>query len=164
MRALPFFILAIICLVLQVAVAPAMAVTSLRAAPQPLLILALFVALFAKRDAALLGCWMLGFMQDLASVTLIGTGALAYGLIGLAIVRVRSSVFRDHPLSHIFLALVFGFLANELIALRVAAADGFNSRLLLAEPLATAIYTALLAPCLMPLLYAMRKLMQFPEK
>jgi rod shape-determining protein MreD len=164
MRVLPFIILAVICLVLQVAVAPALAVTSLRAAPQPLLILALFVALFARSDAAVLGCWTLGLMQDLASIGPIGAGALAYGLVGLAIVHVRSSVFRDHPLSHIFLALIFGFLANELLALRVAVADGFNNRLLVAEPLATAIYTALLAPCLMPLLNATRKLMQFPEK
>ena len=166
MRALPFIILAIICLVLQVAVAnPALAATSLRAAPQPLLILALFVALFAKSDAALLGCWTLGFMQELAGLTTLGAGALSYGLVGLIIVRIRSSVFRDHPLSHIFLALIFGFLANEFMALRLAAKIGdFNARLLVAQPVATAIYTALLAPCLMPLLNAMRKLMQFPEK
>lgn len=164
MRALPFIILAVLALVLQVAVAPALIATSVRSQPQFLLILAVFVALHARADAALLGCWTLGLLMDLASVGPMGAFSLAFGIAALGMVRVRASMFRDHPLSHVFLTLVFGFVVNALVALRVAASCGFSWQLLAVQPLGAAIYTALLAPCLMPLLNIFRRTMQFPER
>lgn len=164
MRALPFAILAFLALVLQVSLAPTLAVTSARAQPQFPLILALFVALFARADAALLACWTLGLLLDLATVGPIGAFAFAFGLVGLGIIRIRASLFRDHPVSHIFLALTFGFLANFIVAVRVAIDHGLSAQLLLVQPLGAAVYTALLAPCLMPLLNTMRRIMHFPEK
>lgn len=165
MRPLPFAILAVLALVLQISLAPAIEAPP-RTLPQLPLILAVYVALFAKADAALIACWSLGLLMDLASIGPMGGCAVAYGLAGAGIVYIRSSVFRDHPLSHVFLTLVFCFLANEIIALRVAINHGvgFHRSLLLFDPLASAIYTALLAPCLMPLLNTTRRVMQFPEK
>jgi rod shape-determining protein MreD len=164
MRALPFAILMLLALVLQVSIAPVLVATSVRAAPQFPLILAVFVALYARQEAAMIGCWLLGLTMDLATIGQFPGFALAFGLVGFGIVRVRASVFRDHPLSHVFLTLLFGFLANAIVASRVAFSAGLDWRLLAAQPLGVAIYSALLAPCLMPLLTSLRRVMQLPER
>ncbi|MDD4892284.1 MAG: rod shape-determining protein MreD, partial [Phycisphaerae bacterium] len=116
MRALPFAILALLSVVLQVSITPAL--DAAHTLPQLPLILAVYVALYAKADAAMIGCWILGLLFDLATTGVLGGCALAYGLTGAGIVYFRSSEFRDHPLSHVFLALVFCFLANEVVAFR----------------------------------------------
>ncbi len=166
MRALPFAILAAIALVLQISVVPAIAVSG-GFEPQLLLILALFVALFARAEAALIGCWVLGLLVDLQSEARLGSYAFAFGLVGLGIVQIRSSLFRDHPLSHVVLAFLFCLLAEMVAAAPLAVSGvppGALIRLLLYQPLSTAAYTSLLTPCLMPLLNTFRRKMQFPER
>jgi rod shape-determining protein MreD len=165
MRPLPFAILALIALVLQVSLVPAMAVTSAGFKPQLLLVLAMFVALYARPDAALLGCWTLGLLADLSSIGPLGGFAFGFGLAGLGIVATRASLFRDHPLSHFFLALSFGFLANEIVSLRDAVyAARYDARRLVVLPLGAAAYTALIAPYLMLLLNRFRRVMRLPER
>jgi len=164
MRPLPFIILAVVTLVLQVALMPAIALTSARFQPQLLLIVAMFVALYARAEIALIGCWVLGLMLDLATIGPMGAFAFAFGLAGLGIVSARASIFRDHPLSHFFLALVFGLAANEVVALRQAVVSGPSIQLVVLEPLGFAVYTALIAPYLMLLLNRLRGVMDFPER
>ncbi len=163
MRVLPFTILAAIALALQVSLAPAMRLTAARFQPQFLLIVALYVALYARAEVALIGCWVLGLLLDLSSITPMGGFAFAFGLVGLGIVSARASLFRDHPVSHFFLALVFGLLANEVVALREAVRFGLRVELLVIQPLGTAVYTALLAPYVMLLLNRFRRRMHFPD-
>ncbi len=165
MRPLPFAILAVVVLVLQVAVAPAIALTSARFQPQFPLILAMFVALYARTDAALLGCWTLGLLLDLASLGPLGVYAFSFGLVGLGIVGMRASLFRDHFFSHIFLALVFGLLANLVAVLVVGIRAGnWSLHLQVVQPLGVAFYTAMVAPYLMLLLNRFRRTLRFPER
>ncbi|MCG3178360.1 MAG: hypothetical protein BIFFINMI_00687 [Phycisphaerae bacterium] len=167
MRLLPFVILAVVTLVLQLALAPAISLTSASFMPQFPLILAMFVALYARADVALIACWSLGLLLDLSSRGPMGGFAFAFGLVGLGIVNIRASIFRDHPLSHFFLAMVFGVVANEIVCLREAFGSqlgGFTWHHLFVIPAGNAVYTALLAPYLMLLLVRLRRVMDFTER
>jgi len=166
MRPLPFAILAVLTLVVQLILGQAIALTGSGFQPQFLLILAMFIALYARVDSALIGCWTLGLLMDLNGSSPMGVFAFAYGLLGLGIVSVRGSLFRDHPVSHFVLAFVFGLLADGIVVLREAVtnASGFQAHLLVVHPLGVAIYTALLAPWVMLLLGRLRRWMNLPER
>lgn len=165
MRLLPFVLLAAVTLVLQVTLAPAIALTSAQFAPQLLLISAMFIALWARAESAMIGCWTLGLLLDLASGGPMGAFAFSFGLVGLGIVAVRASLFRDHLFSHILLALVFGLLSNTVASLVDAVHSGnWSLNLLLIQPLAVAFYTAMAAPYMMLLLNRFRRFMHFPER
>jgi rod shape-determining protein MreD len=115
--------------------------------------------------AALIACWTLGLLLDLASSGPIGCFAFAFGLVGLGIVGLRASLFRDHLLSHFFLALVFGMIANEVVVLRDAIGGaGWSWRLLFLQPAGNAVYTAIVAPYVMLLLLRLRGAMHFPAR
>jgi rod shape-determining protein MreD len=112
MNWLSFSILAYLMLGIQLALADTLRWGG--ASPDLLLILVVFVAINASRDAGLLGCLILGFVHDLAGGGAIGLHALGYGLSALVLVAAQPLIYRDNPLSHFFLTLLAGFLVQGL--------------------------------------------------
>lgn len=90
--------------------------------------LAVFVALFAPRSAALWSCWWLGLVLDLAPQAaatphhLLGINALALTAGGYVILQVRTTVFRRRALTVGFLTLAFlvaaALVAGSLLTIR----------------------------------------------
>src|SRR5437660_11800546 len=98
MRWLPFFILAYVMLGVQVGLSGYDQLH--RGRPNFVLLAVVFIAVNGHRDAALLGCFLLGFMQDLLTQAPVGLTAFAYGALGVLIVAMPQVVcrglFRPH--------------------------------------------------------------------
>jgi rod shape-determining protein MreD len=128
------------------------------AAPNFGLIALVFIALNANWQAALLGGFILGALQDLATQQPFGLFAFSYGLAAMAIASVAQSVYRLHPLTHFFCTLMAGCLTALILS-----AHGWARHV--SVPLVTtfagALYTAILAPFLIGGLQKMRKLFAF---
>jgi rod shape-determining protein MreD len=113
MRWLTFFILAYIALGVQVGLGDYVSYQG--ASPNLVLLVAIFIAINAPRDAALLGCFGLGFMQDLLTQHPPGLFALAYGLVGLMVTGTSQVVYREHPLTHFSMALASGIAVAVIL-------------------------------------------------
>jgi rod shape-determining protein MreD len=144
MRWLSFFIFAYIVLGLQSGIARAMEWHS--AGPNFVLVAVVFISLSAPREAALLGCFMLGAMQDLTSQSTLGLFAFSYGLVAIFIVAIQKAVYRRHPIMQFILVLLAGCLTAIILALHgwirppgPATAPFF----------VTAVYSAILAPLIL---------------
>jgi rod shape-determining protein MreD len=169
MRWLPYFILAYVTLGLQIGLGDYVSWHVAR--PNLVLIAVLFVALHAPRDAALLGCFSLGLLQDLLSQHPPGLYALSYGLVAMLAVGLQHVVDRDHPLTHAGLALAGGLLTAVVIALHTwlrppgaRLADGVALPPVRGPVLplfASAIYTALVAPGVLWVLHRFRRAFAF---
>ena len=121
------------------------------ATPNLMLMLVVLVALNASRDAALLGCLILGFVHDLASGGPIGLMALAYGLAALMLVQVQQLVYRDNPITHFFatfvaalVVMVVAWVQGQVRPLSVGVEGAI--RVGLSALFLSALYTAALAP------------------
>jgi rod shape-determining protein MreD len=104
MRFLPYILLAYLAAGVQVGLSGYVHLGG--AAPNLVLVVAVFFALFANKDSALLACFVLGLMQDLLTQQTLGLYALSYGFVGLAVTSSASMVYRDHPLTHAAVAAV----------------------------------------------------------
>src|SRR5271155_2385884 len=107
MRWLPFSILAYLVLGLQIGAARSVEIGSAGDQPDFILIAVVFVILNAPRDAALLGSFILGALEDLVSGQPFGLYALSYAMIALCLSQAMQAVYRDHPLTH-FICVLFG--------------------------------------------------------
>lgn len=85
------------------------------ASPNLVLSLVVFITMHAKREEGLLGAFILGAVQDLVSQQPAGLYAFSYGLVGLFVVGARPAVYRDHPLTHLFVTLAGGLLVGAII-------------------------------------------------
>lgn len=141
MRWLSYFILAYITLGLQAGIARAMQWKA--AEPNLVLLAVVFIALNAPRDVALLGCFILGAMQDLTSGGTMGLFAFSYGLVALFIVAVQQAVHRRHPATHFALTLIAGVLTAIVLAIHRWLRPPGPQVLPLFY---TAVYSAILAP------------------
>src|SRR5438067_8306078 len=113
MRWLAYFILAYLILGLQAGMS---AFVQFRgAAPNLVLLAMLFIALCAPRDAALLGAFGLGLMQDLLTQQPLGLYAFSYGLIAMLVIPSQSMMYREHPVTHVSMALVGSVICSVLI-------------------------------------------------
>ena len=153
MRWLPFLILAYVAVGLQIGLGGWLSVGWLGGArPDFVLLVAAFACLSGPAEGALLGCLLLGVMQDLVAREPFGTYAFAYGLAGLVVVGGGREVGRDHPLTHAILTVAAGITLAIAVAgvnrLRGTPGAGFGAAA------ATILYTALLAP---PALWALRR-------
>jgi len=160
MRWLPYILLAYITVGLQIGLAPFIAYKG--AAPNFVLLAVVFVAVNAPRQAALIGCFVLGFLQDLVTQQQPGLFALSYGLVALLIVSTQQALYKDHPLTHFSLAIVAGMITAMIIILHdrirppvLKTIDGRTIKAL--RPSATVeltrvLYTAILAPILLGVL------------
>lgn len=145
-----FAVLVYLVTVIQTSVAPFLAVHSIR--PDFMTIVAVFFGLYARPADAMLGCWIIGLLIDLCSLSHpvranVGLHALVLGLLGLFMVKTRGVTFREGMVSHLIYTFVVCFLLT--LAVRVHTTwDGPDTALTrhMAVALYTAIYTALLAP------------------
>ncbi len=113
----------------------ALALGSTPIAPSFVLVLAVFVAMWAPSVSALTACLALGVAMDLlfqipadeGARTIVGPHALALLLTGYTIVTSRTLVFRRNLRTAIFLTLLGGLIAaivvTVLLALRSAYGD-----------------------------------------
>jgi rod shape-determining protein MreD len=156
MRWLPVFVLAYIAIGIQVGISGEVRIHG--AGPNLGLIVAVFVALSAPRDAALLACVLIGAMQDLATSQAPGLYALSYGLMAWFIVSLQNVVYREHPGTHAALVLVAGIANGLIIWIHGRLPGGLGGhRVSIVLLLLTAVYTTLIAiPVLIVLLRSRR--------
>ena len=179
MRWAAYFILAYVALGLQVGLGDHIRVYG--ATPNLVLLAVCFIAIHAPRDAALLGCFSMGLMQDLLTLQPLGLFALSYGLVALAITGAGHVLYREHPLTH--LSLAFGaalmtmavLLINDwlrppgeaLTPQEVGSAGGAEVpaagpvRLDVLTEFARVVYTAVLAPFVLYVLQRFRRAFAF---
>jgi rod shape-determining protein MreD len=113
MRFLAYVIFAYIALGAQVGLA---GYVRLGGAPPNLVLLAvLFVALHAPRDIALLAGFGLGLMQDLLTQQTLGLFALSYGVFAAMVAGVAPVVNKEHPVTHVALALLGSVVCAAVI-------------------------------------------------
>src|SRR6478609_6332561 len=109
MRGLAFTLLAYVALALQIGLGPYIEWQGAR--PNLVLLAAVFIGMNAPREPALLGCFVLGLVQDLLTGQALGVYALSYGLAALLVTGSAQVVYRDHPLAHLTLVLAAGVIA-----------------------------------------------------
>lgn len=167
MHWIAFVILLYVTTAIQTTVAPMLAVHSIR--PDLLSIVAAYYALSARKEDALIACWLIGLAADLTGLGFarhsgIGASSLAMGLIGLAVVGMRELTFRDSVITQLLTSFLISFSFALLTGLylyfsasnRPAAWDVVQSSLY------GAVYTAVIAPYCQWVLRRMRNLLGLP--
>lgn len=115
------------------------------AGPDVLLILFVYVALFAPEGEALAVAWLLGLLADFTSCEVFGLFSTLYVLLAILLIRLREEIYVDRVL----LPAVFTFVASlqtnmiqaGLLFLRYDAD-------LFAGAFYCALYTLFLTPCM----------------
>ncbi|HEY8665177.1 MAG TPA: rod shape-determining protein MreD, partial [Tepidisphaeraceae bacterium] len=138
MRWLAYFILAYVAVGLQTGLSGF--VDYHHNAPNFVLLAVIFIAINAPRDAALLGCFILGALQDLVTIRPLGLYALSYGLVAMFVISTQQIVYREHPLTHFSLALVGGLMTGFIILINDWVRHTGTSP---GSLFATAVYTAI---------------------
>ena len=92
MRWLTFAILTVLVLTLQAAVAPRLELFSAR--PDFLLVVVVFLSLYAPSSNAIAAGWVLGVCADLMTIERFGVIALSYGLTAIIVTFLREYLFR----------------------------------------------------------------------
>ncbi|MGC8625588.1 MAG: rod shape-determining protein MreD [Phycisphaerae bacterium] len=84
--------------------------------------LAVFYALFAEKNSALLAGFWCGLMYDLTGQSLVGLEAIVAGMIALGIVSIRMHIFRTSVLGQMVITFfaVLAFLAGRLVLTHLA--------------------------------------------
>ena len=113
MRWLTYFILAYVAVGVQVGLRGYVDIKG--AEPNLVLLVVIFVAVNAAKEAALLGAFMLGLMQDLLTIQPLGVWAVCYGLVAMFVISTHEVVYREHPLTHFSLALMGGILCAMVL-------------------------------------------------
>jgi rod shape-determining protein MreD len=170
MRWLTYFILAYVTVALQIGLSPYLAYHG--AAPNLVLLAVIFIAVNAPRDAALLGCFALGALQDLVSHQPPGLFAFSYGIVALFITSTQQMVYKGHPMTHFTLALVGGLVTAAILIVHAmvhpAAPHVVDGKTILPPirlsptlALEAVLYTAILAPFVLLVLQRMKGLFGF---
>jgi rod shape-determining protein MreD len=180
MRWLTYFILAYIALGVQIGLGDYVSYQG--AAPNLVLLAAIFIAVNAPRDAALLGCFAMGAMQDLLTHQPPGLYAFAYGIVGLMVAGTNQVVYREHPLTHFSMALGGGLVVAVILLVHgwiqppgareirwIGGAGPTQTTQVSVEAVRTspateftrAIYTAVLSPIVLGLLQRGKKVFSF---
>jgi rod shape-determining protein MreD len=120
-----------------------------RIGPDLLFLVAVYYLLQAPPAEALLAAWAAGLTLDLFSDVRVGTFALSFGLVGLAVIRIREMLFKDHPLTQLVVALV-GCGLSQILARAITALLEPSLQWGLADVLLGALYTALYTAILAP--------------
>jgi rod shape-determining protein MreD len=151
-----YFILAYLAAGLQLGLGDYLSLAGAR--PNLMLIAAVFIAINAPRDAALLGCFALGVMQDLLTLDRLGLHGLAYGVFAMMASGQATGNIRTNAFAHFLFALVGG-LVTAMVMLSYSRIHG-PSRSIGVE-LWGALYTALLAPLVIWALNRLRSYFSF---
>lgn len=160
MRFIPWIILAYVVLGLQCGLGPYIQIND--AAPNLVLPVIIFIALYAPRDAALLGTYIVGLMQDMISTVPLGTHALVYAAVTAAVRMTQPTIQREHWLTHVLLALSGGVLQGVVWTL---AGMRMHDRPPMSLLVTTTIYTAILSPFMLKYLHKIKRIFAFqPER
>lgn len=160
MRFVPAILLAYIVLGVQSGLAPFIAVKD--ATPNLMLAVVIFIALYAPREPALIGVFVLGLMQDMLSTDPLGVYPLVYAAVAAATRITQPAIYRAHWLTHLVLGIVGGALHAGILILVGLRMPGRPSLDVL---IASATYTAIITPFLLWLLISIRKIFAFrPER
>jgi rod shape-determining protein MreD len=159
MRWTSFFILAYIMLGLQAGLNSALVWHN--AAPDLPLLAVVFICMNAPRDTALLGSFVLGAMQDLTSQGTLGLWAFSYGCVAIFVLSARSAVYRRHPLSSFLLTLMAGLMTAIILSLHDWLHPPGDFRPSASIFFITALYTALLAPFILPIFHRLERAFAF---
>src|SRR3569623_505338 len=166
MRWLSYFILAYVALGCQLALASRGYMDVKKATPNLVLLVVIYVAVNAPREAGLMGAFLMGLMQDLLTLYPLGTWATTYGLVAMFVISTQEFVYREHPLTHFSLALTGGLICGTLLTIHDwvypklhggSALDGGR----IVGQFTGVIYTALLAPVVLGVLQRMRRAFSF---
>lgn len=161
MRTAAYLILAYVVLGAQVGLAPYIRIG---APPNLVLLAAIFIALNAPKEAALLGCFGLGLMQDLLTQQSLGVFAFSYGLIGMLVIGTQNLLYRDHPLTWVLLGFFGSLICTIILVIYgvLPASDG--ARIGAGKLIAMMLYTTILSPIVLYLLQRMRKSFGFHKR
>jgi len=88
-----FIILAIVMLTVQAACAPGLEIHGIR--PDFLLVVVVFLGLYANETDAVIAAWSLGFCADLMTIERMGLLSLSYALAAMMVTSVREYLFRS---------------------------------------------------------------------
>lgn len=160
MRFLPTILLSYLVLGIQSGLTPYIGIRN--ATPNLMVPVVVFIALYAPREPALIGVFILGLMQDVLSQDPLGVHALVCAAVAAATRITQPAIHREHWLTHLVLGLIGGALQGLvlwLVGLRMPPRPSFD---VLAY---SAIYTAVLTPILLKGLISIRKVFAFqPER
>ncbi len=162
MRTFAYLILAYVVLGVQVGVSPFIRIGG--APPNLVLLAALFIALNAPRDAALLGCFALGLMQDLLTQQTLGIYALSYGLVAMFVINTQSLLYRDHPLTHLSVAFAGAVICAMVLLVHDVLRLPPQERAEVSKLFYSGIYTTVLSPILLGMLQKLRKAFGFQPR
>ena len=131
--------------------------------------LAVFYALFAEKDAALLACFWCGLMYDLTGQSIVGLEAILAGMIALGIISIRMHIFRSSVLGQMvitFLAVLL-FLAGRVLLGHLALYFAgrpvpiINGLAYAGVILSSSLYTAAVAPWIFRALFLLGDMLGF---
>jgi rod shape-determining protein MreD len=162
MRFVPYFILAYIALGMQVGLSGYIRVESVP--PNLVLLAALFIALNAPKEAALLGCFGLGLMQDLLTQQTMGIYALSYGLVAMFIISTQQLVYREHPLTHVSIALSASIICAVVMILHDLFRMSPDERTSLSTLVYASLYTTVLSPIVLGVMQKLRRAFGFQSR
>jgi len=162
MRWLTYFILAYLALGLQVGLRGFVEVRG--ATPNFVLMIVVFLAINGAREPVLIASFLLGVMQDLFTQQPLGTWAIAYSLVGASVYSTQEIVYPKHPLTHFSLTLLGGILAGVVLTIHGwiyplihGHETGVGAAGEIGVYLASALYSAVLAPLFLGVLHRLRK-------
>ncbi|MEK6645018.1 MAG: rod shape-determining protein MreD [Planctomycetota bacterium] len=151
MRWIAFSIVVYVVTVLQTAVVPFLGVHHTQ--PDLLIILAVYYALTARAQDALLAAWCIGLAADLTGLGFarhggVGLHAFTLGLIAILIVNTRDFTFRDSVITRLVYTLLAAFLQSMIVGLHLYYTAANRPALIdvVQGSLYSAVFTALLAP------------------
>jgi rod shape-determining protein MreD len=152
MRWASYFILAYLALGIQIGAGEFLRVGG--AKPDLVLLAVIYIAINAPREAALGGAFGMGLMVDLVGLGPLGLYAFAYGIVAMFVVSMQEVVYREHPMAHLFIALIASLLVSTIGLVH----GWLHPPLLpLGVQFKTALYTAILAPIVLGILQRLKK-------
>jgi rod shape-determining protein MreD len=115
--------------------------------PDLLLLFALYLGLYGRREDVVVGSWLAGLCKDFLTIGPIGAFAVLFLLFGLLMARTREALFREHPLTQMILVFLAVLFLNTIFLIPLSIYFHLkNFPLLLLQAAGVALYSALLAP------------------
>jgi rod shape-determining protein MreD len=166
MRWFNFAILVLILLILQIGFGRLIGLGHQRIMPDLLLMVAVILAFRGYGWSVLIACWALGLVRDLSSDAVLGTYAIGFGLMGLAVSRLHQVLYVERPLAIILVTFISGFLIEQFALLTSLIRGDIKSDQyggLTLSILLSALFTAAMAPYAQWLILKLQRLIGLPS-
>ncbi len=157
MRFIPTILLAYVVLGLQSGLSTFIEINGV--APNLALPLVIFIALYAPRDVALVGVFIIGLMQDMLTQSPVGVYPLVYACVAFATRTTQPALQRGHWITHIIVACTGAIAQGAIlyvVGLRMPPRHSWQVLMNMA------IYSAVLTPILLRLLIWSKRLFIVP--